>query len=370
MASGRSAGKVFSGAPAGAPENDAPGDYGLAPPLVAGGRWFNTEGLAEGLGLAADDASPPAAKPAGAGPAPEPGAEAAVQASAPALRMEDLRGRVVLVDFWTYSCVNCVRTIPYLQAWHRAYRDQGLVIIGVHTPEFEFEKNPANVERAIRDLGVEWPVVQDNDYRQWDAYGNRYWPAHYLIDTRGRVRWFHFGEGRYKETERIIQSLLGEAGGMTVGRGLVSRPDPRFAARTPETYLGYWRSKGFTSVVGPVYNRAADYRPAERLDNGQWTLAGKWVLRPQYIEPEDTGTLELGFQARNVFLVVEPESPGGRIEVRVDGRPAADTPDVKGGVLRPDGSRLYQLVGLEQPGAHVLRLEVSGRLRLFAFTFG
>jgi thiol-disulfide isomerase/thioredoxin len=331
MTSVRPSDAVFAGAPQERPEGGVPGDFGLAPPLVAGGPWFNTDGNAP-------------------------------------LTLEGLRGKVVLVDFWTYSCINCVRTIPYLKAWYETYRDRGLVIIGVHTPEFAFEKSPDNVQRAMRDLGVDWPVVLDNDYRQWRAYRNLYWPAHYFIDAEGRVRYFHFGEGRYEESERVIQALLKEAG-MKVG-GLVSKADPRFTSRTPETYLGYRRAKGFASAVAPARDKAADYRPAGVPGSGEWSLAGTWTVTSQYVVPESSGALELGFHARNVFLVVEPEAPGGRIEVQVDGRPAADTADVKGGVLAPDGSRVYQLVGLEEPGEHVLRLEVKGRLRLFAFTFG
>ena len=303
-------------------------NYGPAPALVAAGGWFNS------------------------GP----------------LRLEDLRGKVVLIDFWTYSCVNCVRTLPYLRRWHEAYGAQGLVIVGVHTPEFEFEKSAANVGRAIRELGVTWPVVQDNDYAQWNAYANRYWPAHYLIDAQGRLRYSHFGEGAYEESERVIRSLLREAGG-AVGRP-VSGPEPGSAAGTPETYLGYGRARGFASAVAPVLDRVAEYRPARVPGNGEWSLAGSWTISRDYVVPTAAGALELGFTARDVYLVVEPEAGGGSIRVQVDGRPAADTADVKDGVLEAEGSRLYRLVALREPGPHVLRLEVTGRLRLFAFTFG
>ena len=308
------------------------GDYGRAPELVGGGAWFNTAG------------------------------------SAP-LSMEGLRGKVVLVDFWTYSCVNCVRTIPWLKQWYRAYKDRGLVIIGVHTPEFEFEKRPENVAHAIRDLGVEWPVVQDNDYSQWNAYGNRFWPAHYFIDASGRVRYFHFGEGEYDVSERIIKELLGEAG--TAASAIASDPaNDGAAARTPETYLGYARGRGFASAVAPVADAEAVYRPARAPRNGEWSLDGRWTIASQYIVPGSSGMLSLGFDARNVFLVIEPEAPGGSIRVRVDGTPARDTPDVRDGVVSPAESRLYQLVGLAEPGPHVLTLNVTGKLRLFAFTFG
>jgi cytochrome c biogenesis protein CcdA/thiol-disulfide isomerase/thioredoxin len=354
------------------------GDYGPAPPLVAEGRWFNTKALVAELGVYSDTAEAGAAgKGAAESGAAQPGpAEAGASASSgtpaaegsPPLTMEELRGRVVVVDFWTYSCVNCVRTIPYLKAWYDAYKDEGLVIIGVHTPEFEFEKNPGNVARAIKDLGVDWPVVQDNNYQQWNAYANRYWPAHYFIDAKGRVRYFHFGEGEYEASERVIRALLKEAGA-AVGSGL-AQPEPRFTAKTPETYLGYSRARGFTSAVPPVHDRFADYHPAGTPGNGEWNLSGSWDITGQYIVPQSTGVLELGFEARNVFLVVQPAEPGGSIEVRVDGRISTDTTDVKNGTLLADESRLYQLVGLSKPGRHLLHLEVKGKLRLFAFTFG
>jgi thiol-disulfide isomerase/thioredoxin len=316
------------------------GDYGPAPPLVATGGWFNSEPL----------------------------------------RAEDLRGRVVLVDFWTYSCVNCLRTLPYLRRWHEAYSGQGFLLLGVHTPEFEFEKSAENLGKAIRQLGVSWPVVQDNDYAQWQAYANRFWPAHYLIDARGRLRYFHFGEGAYEETEAVIRMLLRETGGL-VGRQ-VSAPEPELAAGTPETYLGYGRARGFASAVVPQPDSSARYRPARTPGNGEWNLEGDWTIRREYVVPDSAGVLELGFRARNVYLVVEPEAPGGSIRVQLDGRRPPDTPDLRQGLLEPSGSRLYQLVGLPEPGAqtqtqtqtqtrvHVLRLEVQGRLRLFAFTFG
>jgi cytochrome c biogenesis protein CcdA/thiol-disulfide isomerase/thioredoxin len=304
------------------------GDYGPAPSLVAAGPWFN---------------SPP-------------------------LGPQDLRGKVVLVDFWTYSCVNCIRTLPYLRRWQEAYAGQGLLLLGVHTPEFEFEKSGDNLARAIRQLGVSWPVVQDNDYAQWRAYANRFWPAHYLIDARGRLRYFHFGEGAYAETEAAIRQLLREAGGVVGSR--VTGPEPQLASGTPETYLGYGRARGFASAVAPVPDRSASYRPARVPENGEWNLAGRWTIRQQYVVPDSAGSLELGFRARDVYLVVEPEAAGGSIRVRLDGRGAPDTADLRRGLLEPASGRLYQLVALEKPGQHVLHLEVQGRLRLFAFTFG
>jgi cytochrome c biogenesis protein CcdA/thiol-disulfide isomerase/thioredoxin len=324
---------VFSGAPDGAPETAALGDYGEAPPFVAGGPWIN---------------SPP-------------------------LDLAALRGKVVLVDFWTYSCINCIRTIPYLKSWHDAYKDSGLVIVGVHSPEFAFEKVTSNVSRAMRDLGVSWPVVQDNDYSQWRAYGNQYWPAHYLIDAKGRVRSWHFGEGSYAETEALVKKLLAEAGA-AVAVGLVSAPPPPLApplaAKTQETYLGYERARGFASAVKPMPDVAVDYRPARVPASGEWNLEGKWTIAGQYVESDASGILSLGFDAKDVYLVAEPAGEGGSISVSVDGIVAADTGDLRSGAVRPDTSRLYHVVALPAGGPHSLRLEVKGRLRLFSFTFG
>ncbi len=331
---------VFRGAPDESPGTDALGDYGSAPSFVAQGPWFNT------------------------GPA-----TAGIPAPSPALDLVALRGKVVLVDFWTYSCINCIRTLPYLKSWYEAYKDKGFVIIGVHSPEFAFEKVSANVSRAMRDLGVDWPVVQDNDYSQWNAYANKYWPAHYFIDAKGRIRYWHFGEGSYAESETVIRKLLAEAG-TTVKSALVSAPDAQLAAITPETYLGYERGKGFASAVDPLPDKVIDYRPARAPAPGEWNLQGKWTIKGQYIAPEGSGSLWLGFNAKDVYLVAQPASGGGSIAAFVDGARAPDTGDFRGGVAKPDSSRLYHVVALGSGGAHVLKLEVKGALRLFSFTFG
>ncbi len=335
--------RLFSGAMDAAPENGVLGDYGLAPGIVTNGMWFNTEGVVPMEGQPSAGGSPP-------------------------LTMRSLQGRVVLIDFWTYSCVNCVRTLPYLRAWYDTYRSRGLVIIGVHTPEFEFEMKSANVAQAIKDLGVDWPVVQDNDYKQWNAYSNQYWPAHYFIDAKGHVRYFHFGEGDYDVSEKVIQALLKEAGANVAG--LVSKAAPDIEANTPETYLGYDRGRGFASSTVPVPDKPADYVPAKAPGNGEWNLTGKWTITPQYVVPQGSGTLQLGFNAKNVFLVIEPGGPDGKIAVSVDGKPGGDTADVSNGVLSPRESRMYQVVGLKRAGPHLLRLDVRGKVRLFAFTFG
>ncbi len=335
--------RLFSGAMDAAPQDGVLGDYGLAPDFVTNGMWFNTEGVVPMAGQTPGGGSPP-------------------------LSLQSLRGKVVMVDFWTYSCVNCVRTLPYLRAWYDTYRSRSLVIVGVHTPEFEFEMKSANVARAIRDLGVDWPVVQDNDYKEWNAYSNQYWPAHYFIDAKGHVRYFHFGEGEYDVSEKVIQALLKETGANV--EGIVSRPAPDIQAGTPETYLGYDRGRGFASAVVPVPDVPTDYTPARAPGNGEWNLTGTWTITPQYVVPETSGTLQLSFKAKNVFLVIEPQGQGGKIDVSVDGQPGGETPDVKDGAILPRESRMYQLVALKEAGQHLLRLQVYGKVRLFAFTFG
>jgi cytochrome c biogenesis protein CcdA/thiol-disulfide isomerase/thioredoxin len=336
-------GNVASGDDENSAKDNLLGDYGLAPEIVTLGRWYNTEDLARRAIPSSEEGSPP-------------------------LSMSMLRGKVVLVDFWTYTCVNCVRTLPHLAAWYKAYRKNGFVIIGVHTPEFEFEKNPANVKKAIGDLRVTWPVVLDNQYKQWNAYSNRYWPAHYFIDANGRIRYRHFGEGEYDKSERVIKALLKEAGVPTTMDA--STPEQTSESLTPETYLGYSRAQGFPSDMQMVMDRANEYKATGVPKDGEWNLAGRWTVTKEYIVPESEGRLQLGFDAKNVFLVVEPETREGKIRIRLDGEPAGDTPDVKNGILRPSESRLYQLVALKAAGPHVLILEVIGKLRLFAFTFG
>lgn len=323
---------------ANAPKNGRLGDFGMAPEIVTDGMWFNEAGL----GI----------------PLPEDG-----------LSMEDLRGKVVVIDFWTYSCINCVRTLPYLRAWWEAYKDDGLVIIGVHTPEFAFERNPENLRKAMADLGVEWPVVQDNDYRQWQAYSNRYWPAKYFIDATGRIRYYHFGEGGYDDSEKVIRALLQEAG-QSAGRRADTSRAAAIRANTPETYLGWARAKGFVSTGGAVREEPANYEPAKVPGNGEWSLQGEWTITREYIRPMSSGTLELGFDAKDVFLVIEPAGEGGRIEVMLDGEPAPDNEDVTAGKLMPDESRVYRLVDLPRAGNHLLTLKVDGNLKLYAFTFG
>jgi cytochrome c biogenesis protein CcdA/thiol-disulfide isomerase/thioredoxin len=284
-----------------------------------------------------------------------------------------LRGDVVLVDFWTYTCINCIRTLPYLEAWYRRYHRDGLEVVGVHTPEFPFEREAANVGRAIGDFGLTYPVVQDNDSTTWNAYHNQYWPADYLIDSRGRVRLVHFGEGDYAETEAAIRSLLAEAGSNGLGdraQARIQRPDPH---ATPESYLGSERAERFAN--GPILPGAQrfDEIPADQLADDQLAYGGEWTVRPDSATAGQDATLGLNFSARRVFLVLGSPGEPRTMQVELDGRPIPNSlagPDVHDGVARISNQRLYRLVDLPRPGRHVLTLRPQPGIDGYAFTFG
>jgi cytochrome c biogenesis protein CcdA/thiol-disulfide isomerase/thioredoxin len=273
------------------------------------------------------------------------------------LSLRALRGKVVVIDFWTYSCINCLRTLPYLKAWDAAYRRDGLVIVGVHTPEFAFEHELGNVRRAARDLGLTYPIAVDNDYGTWNAWGNRYWPAKYFLDRRGHVRFAHFGEGEYEKSEEVIRQLLGETGAMaTVGDADTASGSPV----TPETYLGYERLDNYSgSPIRP--DRVAAYRfPTTPLPRDHLAYAGPWRVEGERIVASGLGAgLRLHFNARDIHLVL-----GGRgtVDVTVDGKP--------GRTVRVTKDQLYTLV--RQPGVRdgLLELRVSPGVEAYAFTFG
>ncbi|HEX8745021.1 MAG TPA: cytochrome c biogenesis protein DipZ [Thermoleophilaceae bacterium] len=289
------------------------------------------------------------------------------------LSLAALRGRrrVVLIDFWTYTCINCIRTLPEVTAWDRRYRDRGLTVIGVHTPEFPFEKDAGNVAAAIERHDIRYPVAQDNDFATWNAFANQYWPAKYLIDARGRVRYAHFGEGDYDATERAIRSLLAERDDRPLGamtRARAEQPDP--GAATPETYLGADRAEGF--VDGPLVPGAHDFGrdPPDLPPNG-FALRGRWTVGPQSARAGPRARIHLRFQARRVFLVLG--SPDRPRRVLLDGRPLPDRlagPDVRGGVATIDRQRLYRLVDLGRAGQRELTLEPAPGVEGYAFTFG
>jgi cytochrome c biogenesis protein CcdA/thiol-disulfide isomerase/thioredoxin len=273
----------------------------------------------------------------------------------PPLTREGLRGKVVVIDFWTYSCINCLRSLPYVQAWAERYRDDGLVVIGVHAPEFAFERDPGNVEQAIRRLGIRYPVALDNDYAVWRAFDNHYWPAHYFIDAQGRVRYHHYGEGDYARSERVIRELLTEAGhpprgGMVEveGSGVGAQADDA-ALRSPETYIGYARAENFASPGGLRRDAANAYAPPPAdLRLNQWGLAGPWTVRRQQADGAAGSRIVFRFHARDLHLVLGSASGRPvRFRVAIDGHtPGADAGmDVDAaGNGTVTGQRLYQLV--------------------------
>jgi cytochrome c biogenesis protein CcdA/thiol-disulfide isomerase/thioredoxin len=273
------------------------------------------------------------------------------------LTLAGLRGRVVLVDFWTYSCINCLRTLPHLEAWDHAYRAAGLTIIGVHSPEFAFERVPDNVRAAVKRLGVRYPVALDNDFASWRAYSNQYWPAKYLIDRSGRLRFHHFGEGSYEDTERTIRALLGEQ--VATGPTSIDDGTPT-EVTTPESYLGYERLARFASGrVAPDVEWEYTF-PNASLPNDVLAYAGRWKVERERIIAGRNARLRLQFQAKKVFLVVEGE---GRLDVLVDGRPVHAVP-VSG---RP---RLYAVARFPHPRQGLLELRFSPGVSAYAFTFG
>ena len=298
------------------------------------------------------------------------------------LTKEQLKGKVVVVDFWTYSCINCLRSIPYVKAWDDRYRKDGLVVIGVHAPEFAFEREAANVARAVKDLGIRYPVALDNRYNLWSALKNNYWPAHYFIDAYGRVRYHHFGEGNYAMSERVIRQLLAEAGRAPAGNMTnVSAAGAQAAAdfrqvRTPETYIGYGRAAGFASPGGLLKDAAKTYAGAPLTFN-QWSLEGRWIDGRQSARSLEAGAkISYRFQARDLHLVLgSTNGKPVRFRVTLDGRaPGSDTGvDVAAnGTGTVTGQRLYQLV--RQNGSareRTFKIEfLDAGVEAFAFTFG
>ena len=313
----------------------------IAPELILGGQWFN---------------------------------------SIP-LNLQELRGKVVLIDFWTYTCINCIRTLPYLKNWHQKYKDEGLIIIGVHTPEFEFEKNPDNVTKAIKDFGLEYPIMQDNDFATWKAYNNRYWPAEYFIDKNGRIRRTHFGEGEYDESEEFIQKLLKETGAQVDQP--VSNATYQIQTRTPELYLGYRRIEYFSSPEQIQPDKPTIYSIPSSIPKNTFAYGGVWTIGGERAMPQSNTTLILNFESANVYLVMRPASPApagagksktSQVKVFLDDQPAGKETageDVVGGIVQVDTDRLYKLIKLTQPSRHLLKLEfLDDNVEVFAFTFG
>ena len=238
--------------------------------------------------------------------------------NSPPLGAADLQGKVVLVDFWTYTCINWLRTLAYVRAWAERYQDQGLVVVGVHTPEFPFERDIDNVREAVKDMAVEYPVALDNDYRIWEGFANRFWPAVYIADAEGRIRHHQFGEGGYAECEMVIQRLLGEAGHDTVPHDLVSVAPNGLEAqadwaslKSPETYLGYEQTRGFASHDGAVLDQTHNYLAPDRLNLNHWALEGDWTIeRRASVLDRTGGRILFRFHARDIHLVMGPHPRG------------------------------------------------------------
>lgn len=349
----------------------------------------NTMSATGGAMMRTADATRPATTPALPVLGQLPPLGGAVQwLNSPPLTDEALRGKVVIVDFWTYSCINCLRSLPYVKAWASKYRDKGLVVIGVHAPEFAFERNIDNVRKAVHDLGVDYPVAIDNDYAIWRAFSNQYWPAHYFVDAKGQIRYEHFGEGEYDQSERVIQQLLVDAGhadAANVPLGLggaeehgVQQQADNADMRSPETYVGFERAEGFASPSGVAQDRAHDYRAPSNPDLNHWGLAGEWSVGAENATlAKPGGEIVYRFHARDLHLVLGPGPDGKpvRFRVTVDGKAPAST---HGSDVSPDGAgtvtgqRLYQLV--RQPGDvadHTFAIQfLDPGVQAFAFTFG
>jgi cytochrome c biogenesis protein CcdA/thiol-disulfide isomerase/thioredoxin len=290
-----------------------------------------------------------------------------------ALRMDELRGRVVLIDFWTYTCINCIRTFPHLKAWDSEYRDDGLTIVGVHAPEFPFEKDAGNVADAVEQNGIEYPVAQDNDLATWSAYGNQYWPAKYLIDANGQVRYVHFGEGEYEQTEQAIRTLLREKGDEELGAGARAEGETSSpGVGTPETYLGSARAQGWAN--GPIRSGTQDYGAgAGSLGPNQFAYSGAWQVAADGATAARASGIEADFTAAKVFLVLGSPGAPRELEVMLDGEPVPERfagEDVQAGVATITGQRLYRLIDLARAGRHTLELSFEPGITGYAFTFG
>lgn len=297
----------------------------------------------------------------------------------------NLKGKVVLVDFWTYSCINCIRTLPYLRSWYDSYKDKGFVIVGVHSPEFEFEKKEENVKRAMQDLGVTWPVVQDNNLAIWNSYQNQYWPAHYLFDAKGRLRETHFGEGNYKETEESIQTLLKDAGQAELPEVTTKEDQAVFPLQfgerqSPETYLGYERASGYTETESEIINdEVSNYNYRDPLSANEVGIRGSWKVENERItSASDTSTLSMNFYAGKMFLVMGGKNAQGKsVTVKLDGKdypvPIANPP--AGGptsnAISIDMDKKYDIFDSRgKAERHTVELTIPTGISAYAFTFG
>jgi thiol-disulfide isomerase/thioredoxin len=305
--------------------------------------------------------------------------------NSPPLTAEALRGKVVLVDFWTYTCINWLRTLPYVRAWAEKYRNRGLVVIGVHAPEFAFEKDPNNVRRAVQDMRIDYPVAVDSEHVIWRAFNNAYWPALYFVDAQGRVRHHHFGEGAYEQSEMIIQRLLTDAGVAGIGDDLVAVDARGLEAaadwgslKSPENYLGHARTQNFASPGGATRDKPRMYQLPAMLRLNEWALSGDWTVKKEAAAlDKPNGRIAYRFHARDLHLVMGPAAPGNsvRFRVTIDGQPPGAAHGIDVGE-QGDGTvseqRLYQLIRQPKPIAdRQFEIEFLGPgVEVFAFTFG
>lgn len=280
-----------------------------------------------------------------------------------ALKISDLKGKVVLVDFWTYSCINCLRTLPHMNELNQKYRDKGLVIIGVHAPEFDFEKNPQNVVTALRKFKIEYPVALDNDLKTWKNYHNQYWPAHYLINKEGKVVYTHFGEGAYDVMENNVRVLLG------LDKQKIEKKDQQNYSRiqSPETYLGTERGER------NINETSENFVFPKEIPTHHWALQGSWKVADQFVESKKAGdSLKFNFVAKKVFLVMaSADGEEAKAKIFVNGKQKDFGKDVKSGVVKVKNSELYEIVNLSQGGSAVVEIKAEkAGLRAYAFTFG
>lgn len=303
----------------------------LAPEIIPGGAWFNSDDLT----------------------------------------LDKLKGKVVLIDFWTYSCINCQRTLPYLRNWYEKYGEDDFVIIGVHSPEFEFEKNKDNLQNAINDFELKYPIVQDNNFDTWRAYNNRYWPAKYLIDKDGFVRYYHFGEGNYDETEKAIQELLEENSNKKINSDIKNQ-EYEIYSKTQELYLGYSRIEYLKTDSKLIKNEVSEYTAPKVLNSGEFNFLGNWKIAEEYANPQKNAKLNLNFEAKKVFLVMRKKNKeNAKVKVYLDGKMQYFGKDNKDGIVTVEKDTLYELINLDSSGKHYLKLEfLDGNAELYAFTFG
>lgn len=292
------------------------------------------------------------------------------------LNLSDLRGKVVLVDFWTYTCINCIRTLPHVTSWYEKYKNDGFVVIGVHTPEFAFEHDTNNVLSAMRQYSINYPVAQDNDYATWNNYQNQYWPAEYLIDAKGVVRRVHFGEGEYDQTEMAIRDLLKEAGKNVANMPLSNMIDQAPTQRiSPETYVGSARMQ-YYYPSGSLSNQTNNFTLSANLSNDSFSIGGVWQINNENAATGDFAELSYNFYANKVYLVLAPgQNSSAKVKVFLDNKPVDLTnagSDVVNGEINVDSDRLYNLIDLRgKYGRHLLRLEFETKgTQVFAFTFG